>query len=47
MSSTIWTPRAVSSKAKDWRAGVWRIVEAQHIASTMKIVDNAAEQDVL
>jgi len=47
VSSTTWTPRAVSSKATDWRAWVWRIVEAQHIASTMKIVDNAAEQDVL
>jgi hypothetical protein len=26
---------------------VWRIVEAQHIASTMKIVDNDEEQDLL
>lgn len=47
MSSATWTPLAVSSKARDWRAWIWRIVEAQHIASTMKIVDNAAEQDVL
>lgn len=47
MSLTTWTPRAVSSKAKDWHDWIWRIVEAQHIASTMKIVDNAAEQDVL
>ena len=47
MSSTTWTPPAVSSEAKDWRAWIWRIVEAQHIASTMKIVDTAAEQDIL
>lgn len=47
MSSNIWTPRAVSSEAVDWRAAIWRIVEAQHVAATMKLVDNAAEQDVL
>lgn len=47
MSSSTWTPRAVSSEAHDWRASVWRIVEAQHVASTMKIVDNAIEQDLL
>lgn len=47
MSSNTWTLRAVSSEARDWRQSVWRIVEAQHVASTMKIVDNAAEQDLL
>ena len=47
MSSNTWTPRAVSSEASDWRASVWRVVEAQHVASTMKVVDNAAEQDLL
>jgi hypothetical protein len=30
-----------------WSGTVWRMVEAQHTASTMKIVDNAAEQDIL
>jgi hypothetical protein len=29
------------------RTGLWRMVESQHIASTMKLVDSAAEQDVL
>lgn len=29
------------------RATLWRMVESQHIASTMKLVDSAAEQDVL
>ncbi len=47
MSSNTWTPLAVSSEAHDWQASIWRVVEAQHVASTMKIVDNAAEQDLL
>ena len=47
MSSITWTPRAVSSEAREWRGWVWRIVEAQHVAATMRIVDDAAEQAVL
>lgn len=47
MSCTIWTHIAVSSEARAWAAPAWRIVEAQHVASTMKVVDDAAEQDVL
>lgn len=47
MSSNTWTPPAVSSEARPWAAAAWRIVEAQHTASTMKIVDDAAEQDLL
>lgn len=47
MSSITWTPHAVSSEAQPWAAAAWRIVEAQHTASTMKIVDDAAEQDLL
>ena len=47
MSSFIWTPHAVSSEACQWRGAVWRMVESQHIASTMKLVDTSAEQDVL
>ena len=47
MSFSTWTPRAVSSEAKPWRGRVWRMVEAQHIASTMKIVDTLEEQDLL
>ncbi len=47
MSFNIWTPRAVSSEAKPWQGDAWRMVEAQHIASTMKIVDSRDEQDVL
>lgn len=47
MSFNTWTPLAVSSEAHDWQGPVWRIVEAQHIASTMKIVDSQDEQDLL
>ncbi len=47
MSFSIWTPPAVSSEAFAWCAPVWRMVEAQHIASSMKLVDTPQEQDVL
>jgi len=40
-------PLAVSSEAHNWRGSVWRMVETQHTASTMKIVDSQAEQDLL
>lgn len=40
-------PPAVWSEARPWQGAVWRIVEAQHTASTMKIVDNDDEQDLL
>lgn len=47
MSYITWTPHAVSSEARPWAASAWRIVEAQHVASTMKIVDDVIEQDIL
>lgn len=47
MSFNTWTPAAVSSEARPWAGPVWRMVEVQHTASTMKIVDNDAEQDLL
>ena len=47
MSFSTWTPRAVSSEARPWRGAVWRMVEAQHVASTMKLVDTGAEHDLL
>lgn len=47
MSSTIWTPLAVSSEAFTWRDEAWRMVESQHIAATMKLVDSRDEQDLL
>ena len=47
MSFSTWMPPVVSSESRDWRGSIWRMVEAQHIASTMKIVDDSAEQDIL
>lgn len=47
MSFTTWTPHAVSSEAFAWQQSVWRMVEAQHVAATMKLVDSRAEQDLL
>ncbi|KAF0215694.1 MAG: RES domain-containing [Geobacteraceae bacterium] len=47
MSSITWTPDALSSEARRFNRTVWRMVEAQHVASTMKLVDTAAEQDLL
>lgn len=47
MSSSIWTPPAVSAEARPWAGAAWRMVEAQHVASAMKIVDGPAEQDLL
>ena len=47
MSSTTWTTTAVASERRPWKGRAWRMVEAQHIASTMKLVDTAAEQGLL
>lgn len=47
MSLSTWTPTAVSSEAFDWRGQVWRMVESQSIAATMKLVDTIEEQDLL
>jgi hypothetical protein len=41
------TLAVVASEAFLWAGTVWRIVEAQHIASTMKVVDTAEEQNIL
>ena len=47
MSSTTWTTRAVASDAVAARHTLWRAVEAQHVASTMPLVDSIDEQHVL
>jgi len=47
VSFNTWTPHAVSSEAFLWQERVWRIVEAQHVASTMKLVDDVDEQHAL
>lgn len=47
MSSTTWTPTAVSSELRRRTGPLWRVVESQRFASTMKLVDGVAEQAVL
>lgn len=47
MSSNIWTPRAVESEALRARRRLWRAVEAQHIASTLRLVASVDEQMLL
>ena len=47
MSSNTWTPHAVESEALRARRRLWRAVEAQHIASTLRLVANVDEQLVL
>jgi hypothetical protein len=44
---TIWTTPAVASEARPAAVDLWRAVEAQHVASTMALVDTVAEQAVL
>jgi RES domain len=41
---TTWTPRALASEARAYAHLLWRVVEAQHTASTMRLVDSLEEQ---
>lgn len=43
----MWTPDALGSEARPWRGQAWRVVEGQAQVSTMKLVDNLVEQDLL
>ena len=47
MSSNIWTPPAVDSEAARATRRLWRAVEAQHVASTLRLVANVEEQLLL
>jgi hypothetical protein len=47
MSSSIWTQCAGDSELLPLRLTPWRAVEAQHQVSTRKLVDTAAEQELL
>ncbi|WP_339947128.1 RES family NAD+ phosphorylase [uncultured Albimonas sp.] len=47
MSSITWTPAALRSEARPLRGSAWRMVEAQHVVSTLKLVDTLAEQEAL
>jgi hypothetical protein len=47
VSSNTWTPRAVESEATRSQRRLWRAVEAQHIASTLRLVATVEEQLLL
>jgi hypothetical protein len=47
MSSNTWTPGALRSSATKLSGKCWRVVEAQHQVSTMKVTDTLAEQRIL
>jgi hypothetical protein len=47
MSSNIWTRCAGDSELRSLQLLPWRAVEAQHLVSTRKLVDTAAEQELL
>ncbi|MQB43804.1 RES family NAD+ phosphorylase [Rhizobium sp. ICMP 5592] len=47
MSLPIWTPAALSSEARLISGRYWRLVEAQHQVSTLKLIDTLEEQALL
>lgn len=47
MSSRTWTPAALWSERRALSGICWRVVEAQHRVSTLKLVDTLAEQALL
>lgn len=47
MPSPTWTPAALSSERRRVSGLCWRVVEAQHRVSTMKLVDTLDEQSML
>ncbi|MEY8117575.1 RES family NAD+ phosphorylase [Falsihalocynthiibacter sp. BN13B15] len=47
MSSPIWTPAALQSEVQPIDSTAWRLVEAQHVVSTLSLVDSLEEQAML
>jgi hypothetical protein len=47
MSSPIWIRVALSSEFRRFEGSCWRLVEAQHRVSTLKLTDSLAEQVLL
>lgn len=47
MALPIWTRDALRSDAKPFTATYWRCVEAQHLVSTLSLVDSLEEQELL
>src|SRR5690606_39079218 len=44
VSCTTWTPAAVAAEARRRRGRLWRAVESQYRAATMRLVDTRDEQ---
>jgi hypothetical protein len=44
---TTWTQHALESEARPYARALWRVVEAQHTASTMRLTDSLEEQATL
>ena len=44
---TTWTQHALESEARPYARALWRVVEAQHTASTMRLADSLDEQATL
>ena len=47
MAPTPWNPGWVQEHTQHLSIHAFRMVETQHIAATMRLVDSAAEQDLL
>ena len=47
MALPIWIPDALRSEPKPLDQGYWRCVEAQHVVSTMRLVDTLDDQALL
>ena len=47
MSQSIWTRCAARANLRRLGGKAWRVVEAQHVVSTRKLVDSAEEHDLL
>lgn len=47
MSGALWAPAWVQENTSDLSMHAFRMVETQHVAATMRLVDSSAEQDLL
>ena len=47
MSSPTWTPAALASESARYEGRGWRLVEARHRVSTLKLVDTLEEQRLI
>jgi len=47
MSLPTWTPNALKYELGPWQGPAWRLVEAQNIISTRKLVESVHEQNIL